>query len=57
MNRSLYVVLVRARPPEVSEDAISHELGDTTIEARNFACYCILVPMQDVAEDFGIKLR
>jgi hypothetical protein len=55
-DRALGFVLMRARPAEVGEHAVAHELGDMALKARHLAGHRVLVGADHLAHVFGIEL-
>ena len=56
-NRPLGLVLMSLRPAEIGQHAVTHELRDVTVEARDLAGNRILVAPDDLAHLFRIALR
>ena len=56
-HRPLSLILVRARPAEVSQHAVTHELGKVSVEACDLARDCILVGGQRLPHILRIEPR
>jgi hypothetical protein len=54
-DRPLGGVLVRPRPAEVGEHAVTHELGDVPPEADDLGGYRVLVGLEDLAHLLGVE--